>query len=314
MNRKISIIMIFLFFIFTTELLSQSYLFKVLTISGKVDYSLSSGQSWKKVQMGESLNRDYKIRLDKNSYTALMYNDGRTMEIQDEGIFEIKDLEQNIINLKRSVSQKFANFVAQEIITDKSEKKDMKTFAAVVRVRPNHIESAIPSSTALLDSIINFSWHSYPSSRKYIIGILGSAKTTIFMDIVDDSIYTLDASKLNLNYETVYKWYVFDADNPQIISDTNSVILKSLGNKSAILDTLELLENEFQSNETPLNRLSLGTFYERNNLNIEALIEFNKAVSLAPESEEYKLFFAKFLLRHKLYLRASELLEDKLNE
>jgi tetratricopeptide (TPR) repeat protein len=306
--------MIFLFFIFTTELLSQSYLFKVLTISGKVDYSLSSGQSWKKVQTGESLNRDYKIRLDKNSYTALMYNDGRTMEIQDEGIFEIKDLEQNIINLKRSVSQKFANFVAQEIITDKSEKKDMKTFAAVVRVRPNHIESAIPSSTALLDSIINFSWHSYPSSRKYIIGILGSAKTTIFMDIVDDSIYTLDASKLNLNYETVYKWYVFDADNPQIISDTNSVILKSLGNKSAILDTLELLENEFQSNETPLNRLSLGTFYERNNLNIEALIEFNKAVSLAPESEEYKLFFAKFLLRHKLYLRASELLEDKLNE
>jgi len=314
MNRKISIIMIFLFFIFTTELLSQSYLFKVLTISGKVDYSLSSGQSWKKVQTGESLNKDYKIRLDKNSYTALMYNDGRTMEIQDEGIFEIKDLEQNIINLKRSVSQKFAYFVAQEIITDKSEKKDMKTFAAVVRVRPNHIESAIPSSTALLDSIINFSWHSYPSSRKYIIGILGSAKTTIFMDIVDDSIYTLDASKLNLNYETVYKWYVFDADNPQIISDTNSVILKSLGNKSAILDTLELLENEFQSNETPLNRLSLGTFYERNNLNIEALIEFNKAVSLAPESEEYKLFFAKFLLRHKLYLRASELLEDKLNE
>jgi hypothetical protein len=314
MKRKISIFIIILFCASSTELFPQSYLFKVLTFSGKVDYSLSPGQPWKKVQTGESLNKDYKIRLDKNSYTALMYNDGRTTEIQEEGVFEIKDLEQNIISSKISVTQKFANFVAQEIITDKSEKKDMKTFAAVVRVRPNHIESVIPCSTSFLDSIINFSWHSYPSTGKYIIGILSSANTTIFMDIVSDSIYTLDASKLNLTYETVYKWYVFDADNPQIISDTNSIILKSLGNKSAILDTLETLKNEFQSNETPLNQLSLGTFYERNNLNIEALIEFNKAVSLAPESEEYKLFFAKFLLRHKLYLRASELLEDKLTE
>jgi hypothetical protein len=134
------------------------------------------------------------------------------------------------------------------------------------------------------------------------------------MDIVNDSIYILDASKLNLTPETVYKWYVLDADNPQIISDTNSVFLKSLGNKSAILDTLEILKNEFQTNETPLNQLALGTFYERNNLNIEALREFGKAFSLAPESEEYKLFFTKFLLRHKLYLQASELLEDTLNE
>ena len=314
MKRKISIFVIILFCVCSTELLSQSYLFKVLTLSGKVDYSLSSGQPWKKVQTGESLNKDCKIRLDKNSYAALMYTDGRTKEIQEEGVFEIKDLEQNILNSKRSVTQKFANFVAQEIITDKSEKKDMKTFAAVVRVRPNHIESAIPYVTAFMDSIVNFSWHSYPSTGKYIIGILSSANTTIFMDIVNDSVYTLDASKLNLSNETVYKWYVFDADNPQVLSDTNSVILKSLGNKSAIIDTLEILKNEFQSNESPLSQLALGTFYERNNLNIEALREFSKAVSLAPESEEYKLFFAKFLLRHKLYLRASELLEDKLKE
>jgi len=314
MKRKISIFVIILFCPCSIELLSQSYVFKVLTSSGKVDYSISSGQSWEKIQTGESLNKDCKIRLDKNSYAALMYTDGRTKEIQEEGVFEIKDLEQNILNSKRSVTQKFANFVAQEIITDKSEKKDMKTFAAVVRVRPNHIESAIPYVTAFMDSIVNFYWHSYPTTGKYIIGILSSANTTIFMDIVNDSIYILDASKLNLTPETVYKWYVLDADNPQIISDTNSVILKSSGNKSAILDTLEILKNEFQSNESPLSQLALGTFYERNNLNIEALREFSKAVSLAPESEEYKLFFAKFLLRHKLYLRASELLEDKLKE
>ena len=50
MKRKISIFVIILFCPCSIELLSQSYVFKVLTSSGKVDYSISSGQSWEKIQ------------------------------------------------------------------------------------------------------------------------------------------------------------------------------------------------------------------------------------------------------------------------
>ena len=134
------------------------------------------------------------------------------------------------------------------------------------------------------------------------------------MDLVDDTSYTLDVEKLKLYKEMVYKWYVFDADNPKIISDTNAISVLSNDNRVSILDTLQILNNEIESNETPLNVLSLGAFYERNNLNIEALNQFNKVVLLAPESEEYKKLFANFLLKHKLYVRASELLEEKMIE
>ena len=254
---------------------------------------------------------DYEVRLDKNSYVALMFNDGRTMEIQDEGIFEINDLEQNMKHSKIFVTQKFANFVAQEIITDKSEKKDMKTFAAVVRVKPNHIDVAIPSFTSVLDPVIDFSWYSYPSTEQYIFSILNSSGTTIFMDLVDDTTYTIDMDKLKLNRGTVFKWYVFDADYPKIVSDTNAVNVISFDNRALILDTLQMLNEEIESNETPLSVLSLCSFFERNNLNVEALNQFSKAILLAPESEEYKNLFAKFLLKHKLYVRASELIAEK---
>jgi hypothetical protein len=283
----------------------------VLTFSGKVDYRTSSAQSWKKVQTGESLKKDCEVRLDKNSYAALMFNDGRTMEMQDEGIFAINDLEQNMKNSKISVTQKFVNFIAQEIIMDKSEKKDMKTFAAVVRVKPNHIDAAIPSFTSVLDPVIDFSWYSYPSTKQYIFSILNSSGTAIFMDLVDDTTYTIDAEKLKLNRGTVYKWHVSDADNPKIVSDTNAFSVISIENGISILDTLQMLKAEIKSNETPLTVLSLCAFYERNNLNVEALNQFSKVILLAPESEEYKKLFAKFLLNHKLYLRASELLEEK---
>ena len=304
-------ILVFLILLISFNGHAQQYSFKVLTFWGKVDYRTSSTQSWKKVQTGESLKIDYEVRLDKNSYVALMFNDGRTMEIKDEGIFEINDLEQNMKHSKISVTQKFANFVAQEIIMDKSEKKDMKTFAAVVRVKPNHIDVAIPSFTSVLDPVIDFSWYSYPSTEQYIFSILNSSGTTIFMDLVDDTTYTIDMDKLKLNRGTVFKWYVFDADYPKIVSDTNAVNVISFDNRALILDTLQMLNEEIESNETPLSVLSLCSFFERNNLNVEALNQFSKAILLAPESEEYKNLFAKFLLKHKLYVRASELIAEK---
>jgi hypothetical protein len=311
MKRKICIFILIIFYKCSIDIWAQSYSFKVLTFSGKISYQSSSTEPWKSIKTSESLKKDYKVRLEKNSYTALMYNDGRTMEIQEEGIFEIKDLEQNIKQSKISVTQKFTNFVAQEIITDKSEKKNMKTFAAVVRVKPNHIDAAIPSFTSVLDPKIDFSWYSYPSTGKYIFSILSSENTPIFMDLVEDTSYSLDAEKLKLYREMVYKWCVFDADNPKIVSDTNAISVISNDNRVSILDTLQMLSNEIESFETPLNVLSLGAFYERNNLNVEALNQFNKVVHLVPESEEYKKLFLKFLIKHKLYIRASELLEEK---
>lgn len=290
---------------------AQQHSFKVLTISGNVEYRNSTTQFWKRVQPGESLRKKSEIRLDKNSYAALMYNDGRTLEIMEEGIFGFKILENKINDLKISVVQKFANFVAQEIMIDKSQKKDMKTFAAVVRVKPNHIDAAIPAFTSVLDPVINFSWYSYPSTEKYLFSILNSENTSVYMNLVDDTTFLFDAEKFNLNKNIIYKWYVLDAENPKITSDTNFILILPDKKKISVLDTLQLLKNEIETNETPLSAFALGAFYERNHLNIEAANYYNRAVSLLPNSEEYKKLFAKFLLNNKLYIKASSLLENE---
>jgi hypothetical protein len=291
------------------QLKAQQYTFKILTLSGNVEYRLLSAQMWTKVKTGESLKNDFEIRLSENSYAVLLFEDGRTIEMMNEGIFNVRELEQNIKYSKTSVTQKFVKFVADEIIVDKSSGKTMKEFAAVVRVKPFHIETAIPTFTSVLEPVTDLSWYSYPSTKAYILSILNPENTTIFMDLVEDTSYTLVADNLKLNRQTIYKWYVVDADNPKIASDTNSITLLSDVNRKSILDTVKIYEAE--ADRSPLNILSLGAFYERNNLNIEALKQFSRAESLAPESEEYKKLFANFLLKQKLYVRASELLEEK---
>ena len=60
------------------------------------------------------------------------------------------------------------------------------------------------------------------------------------MDLVEDTTYTLDTENLKLSKETIYKWYVVDADNPKITSDTNSILVLSEENRKSILDTVQI--------------------------------------------------------------------------
>lgn len=307
--RKVSLCVI-LFLLFSVSY-SQQFTFKVLAFSGKVEYRLNSDYSWLKIKTGENLKNDAQLKLNKESYAALVYSDGRTLEISDEGIFDIKELEKNIQASKISVTQKFANFVAEEIIVDKAKGKTMKEFAAVVRVKPFHIETAFPSHTFVLETEIEISWYKPASSKSYVVSILNSENAPIFMDLVDDTLFILDTEELKLNRESEYKWFVSDAENQKISSDTNTISILSDASKSLILDTLNLLLTEIESNDTPLNLLSLGYFYERNGLNWNALQQFNKALSFNLQSEEYKLLFAQFLINNKLYVRISELLKEE---
>lgn len=285
---------------------------RVLTFSGNVEYRCSLNQPWKKIQVGESLKRDCEINLTENSYAGLLFKDNRTLELIKPGKFKVKELEENLRKSENSVINKFTNYIVQEIIADKSEKKDMKTFAAVVRVRPNHIDTAFPTFTNVLEPTLKLIWFDYPSSQKYILSILNAENISVFMDLVEDTTFTLDTEKLNLTRGKIYKWLVFDAENAAIISDTISFMVVSEAERIAISDSIQMINSELEKNETALAFISLGMFCEKNSLNIEAMNQYKKAITMVPESEEFKKLYAKFLLKQKLYVLISELFEDKL--
>jgi hypothetical protein len=302
--------------VFLTSYLAtaQQSSFKVLTLFGSVEYRAPMTQLWNKVQIGDNIKNDGDLRLAKKSYAALMYNDGRTLELMNDGLFNMKEVEQSFKNSKKSVTQKFVNFVAQELIVDKSKSKTMKEYAAVVRVKPNHIESAIPSFTAVLDSTMDFVWYNNSVSDSYLLNILNNQNTLVFMNLVKDTSYSASNSPISFNKQEVYKWYVSDANNPQIMSDTNSFYVYSIENKNRMLDTLNLLKEEIKLHESPLNFLTVAAFFELNDLNYDAIPYYENAISMAGESEEYKKLYAKFLLKYRLYLKTSELLDNSLTE
>lgn len=291
------------------NLIAQDDSFTVLSFSGKVSF-LNSGKKWNVIQAGDRIEKSGKIKLEKNSYTALMYKDGRTLEINTDGTYDNKKLSELLTKNNPSISKKFSQFVFTELTKGSGQKKDMKTFAAVVRVRPDFIEAAVPSYTKIVESQFNFSWYKSIGTQKYIFNLISPTGSIIYMNLVTDTSINVNLADLNIINGLCYNWFVYDADRNKVSSDTNCVIVMPSFESKSISDSLTELEKTFIDNDSPLNQLIIAAYFESNDLNLAALAHYNKANSLAPEVEQYKEIIINFLLKNKLYKQASDLLKE----
>jgi len=309
MNYK-KVLAILLFAVLANmNLAAQEDSFTVLSFSGKVSY-LNSGKKFNQIQSGDRIEKSGKIKLEKNSYTALMYKDGRTLEINTAGTYNYKKLIDLLMKSNKTISQKFSQFVLAELTKNSGQNKDMKTFAAVVRVRPDFIEAAVPSYTKIFENEFKFSWYKSDGTKKYIFNLISPNGSIIYMNLVTDTSITVNLADLNIIRGLCYNWFVYDADRYKVSSDTNCVSVMPLFESKSISDSLTELEKTLTENDSPLNQLIIAAYLESNDLNLAALAHYNKANILAPEVTQYKEIIINFLLKNKLYKQASDLLKE----
>lgn len=290
------------------KLTAQDDSFLVLSLSGKVSLQ-NTGKKWNAIQTGNRIEKNGKIKLEKNSYIALLHKDGRTLEINTAGTYNHKKLIELLSKNNPTISQKFSQFVLTELTKSSEQKKDMKTFAAVVRVRPDFIETAIPAYTKIVDSHFNFSWYKSAATKKYIFNLISPSSSIIYMNLITDTSITVNLSELNISKGVCYRWFVYDADSNKISSDTNCVILMPSFESKFISDSLKEFEKSLVSIDSPLNQLFIASYLESNDLNFAALDHYNKVSTLTPDVVQYKEIIVNFLIKNKLYKRASELLK-----
>lgn len=309
MNCK-KILSVLLFIVLTNmNLFAQDDSFTVLSFSGKVSF-LNSGKKFNVIQSGDKIEKSGKIKLEKNSYAALMYKDGRTLEINTAGTYNHKKLIDLLIKNNQTISQKFSQFVLAELTKSSGQKKDMKTFAAVVRVRPDYIENAVPSYTKIFENEFKFSWYKSAKTKKYIFNLISPSNSIIYMNVIADTSININLSSMNIVKDVCYRWFVYDADNYSVSSDTNCVIVMPSYQCKSISDSITQLEKSLAQNDSPLNELFIASYLESNDLNFAALDHYNKVNILAPDVEQYKEIIINFLLKNKLYKQASDLLKE----
>ncbi|GAL86946.1 hypothetical protein MYP_4176 [Sporocytophaga myxococcoides] len=304
MKTKALQIISLLFFISTT-VFSQDNLFTVLATKGANKYASSGSSEWKAITPGKKLLKDDKLSIDENGYIGLVHKSGKTIEIKKAGVYEVAKLNGEVAAQNSSITKKYVDYVTSEISNGGSENmasnrhKYMDVTGSVERDVPA-IKVLAPKESFVIGLPVLLKWKPVAGAKSYAVTVKNLFDEPVYSIEVENNFVILDFSKLNIQKDKVYG-YQIETKGAERFAKFEGYSFKYLPEDKAAKVSKEADELKANLNEeTALNKIILATFYEDQNLLLNALECYETALKLSPDIEEYKIAYGKFLNRNKL--------------
>ncbi len=303
MKLKISILIVALVAITfgSTAKQTDKYEFKVLAKTGPSEQLSSTGVQ-KEVKIGSLLSSGNKLIVQSGSYIGLVHKSGHTMEIKDAGNYDIQTLSANLSAGHGSVSSKYIDYIINKW-DDESEmlevdyRQYLNVTGSVERGNGDMISVKLPKYVDILNQSILIQWSKIDTSSEYVLSVKNMYGKTIYKRKTKNN-------QLELNFQQA----PFNSEEILIVnvSAGNNIISEDYALKKVPAATAEELNKElssfklFKYEKTSISCLALANFYEQNNLIADALVEYENARSMSPDSPQFETAYNAFLLRHAL--------------
>jgi hypothetical protein len=282
----------------TSFVFAQSYAFKVLANKGSNE--VKSGQTWLPLKTGASLNETDEVKLSDNAYIGLVHATGKPMELKQAGSYKISELAKKVGG-GSSVLNKYTDFILSSNSAEAKKNRLSATGAVHRATETAAIKLLLPENqhSGIYNTIAVINWEGSKVAGPYVV---------VVRNMFDEEITKIETPETNLQIDLADP--KFAAENAVLVE----VIAKAdarLASKQHLIKKLTPAEQEkvkkslteFSAEvqeETALNKLLLASFYEENNLLIDAITSYEAAVKLAPDVPSYKEAYEEFLLRHGL--------------
>lgn len=299
---------VFIFIFSCGNIFAQETAFTVMSARGMVQGKTATG-NWEKLHAGDKIGVSDKVKLAAGDYLGLVHVKGKTLELKKAGEYEAAALAQSVAKGDASFNQKFAGYVANEIVS-KSKSKKMTMLGAVFRAFGNAIEIDVPPAMVTLSPDVTFSWNKLSSATGYVLRIMNPAGMTIYMKNTKDTAVAVDLDMLKMNPNLQYTWLVCTETNADINSGTHTLALVPNAKKKLISDTLDVMKKEMPDESSALNNYLLAKYFVTQGINVDALHCFDKAYTLSGGAEEYAIDYAAYLAENGLATKA-ELVKPK---
>ncbi len=298
MEKKI--LFMLLTMVFTIHVaVSQGFTFKVLANKGQNKVKKANGELVT-LKTGALLFDQEEILSSDDAYIGLMHKTGKTTEIRGAGSNKIADLASKINTKKTSAASRYAQFIAAKMSEGEggSMRSRTNTTGAVSRGADGAIEVLLPNSVDVFSSEALVRWNAPEDGEdaQYIVTI---------KNIFDDVIYNeeTDKTSVKLNFDEIENesgLYIFNVkkkDNEEVASADYGIKKVSASDKPEVAENLRLLQSEIDDTSA-LNKLMLAGFYEENGLLLDALTQYEEAIRMSPEVEDFKALYEDFLLNN----------------
>lgn len=286
-----------LFFFCAGVSFGQGYTFKVLANKG--DNKVKSGADWQPLKTGASLQDTDELILSENPYLGLVHSTGKTIELKVAGTHKVSDLAEKVGSGNSSVTSKYADFVLSKMSAE-GKKNRLSATGAVHRGSNDAITVYIPSSAGVLNDDAIIRWDSLQGENNaYIVKLNNMFGDELLSVETNKPILQLDLKSEQLAKENVVLLSVSSKNDESVKSSTHAIKRLPQSDAEKVKASLEELMADV-NNETALNNYILAGFYEENDLLVDALTSYERAIVLAPEVESYQEAYQEFLLRNRL--------------
>lgn len=270
--------------------MSQSYTFKVLASKGVTQ--VDNGSGWAVLKTGTKLNKNSKVKVSSGSYVGLMHSSGKTMELKSAGTYSVENLSGKLNNSKSSFTSKYASFVMNKM--DASEEgQSYNTTGSVSRgasdiFKPGEkVKVLAPKHIKIFKNVpAQLAWESVSVEGGYVVSVVDLFNETYWSAETTNKSIEIDLSNVKVVEGTNYLIRVSSKADASIMEE-KPVILIEASKEKIIINELASISAEIDQ-ESPLDQLTMASFFEEKGLTIYALSSLSKAHELAPEVEDFE--------------------------
>lgn len=290
-TRKLSLVLALVFI--TSLVFGQDYAFKVMANKGSNE--VKSGDSWQPLKTGSSLKSTDEIKIAPNAYLGLIHSSGKPVEIREAGTVKVADIK---VSPSASALNKYTDFILSSNAEAKKNKlgatgaveRDLKQIKAIAVVLPSRDFPNVYNNAVVIN------WEGTKVSGPYVVTIKDMFEDVVTKFETPEVSFTLDLSDSKFATKNAIFVEVNSKADPKLGSASYYVKQMPAADREKIKKQLDEILGDV-SEETALNKIYLARFYEENNLLIDAIGEYEKAVKLAPDVPTFKEYYDDFLYR-----------------
>jgi hypothetical protein len=307
MRNIISHAMVLMLLVAASVANAQGYTFRVLANKGENMVKKAGTAGAVQLKTGATLNSEDLIISTDDSYIGLMHKTGKTTEIRGAGTKRVSDIEKQVQITSTSVSDRYATFVMNKM--NESENGDIRSKMAATgavsrKVGGAAISVMAPEAAAeVLGDVTIIRWNKADSM------VVGDSYRVEVKNIFDEVIYELTTTKTSVeldftidemkNESGLYLIKVYKSNDEEITSSEVAIKKIKSSDKREVQANLAALKAEV-SDDSPLNKLILASFFEENELILDALTKYEEAIRMAPDVEDFQQLYTAFLLKNGL--------------
>lgn len=279
----------------------QSYAFRVLASKGDNFIQRSGSYQSYDLEAGLKLKEGDKLITSANSYVGLVHRNGKTLEVQERGTFTISTLESRIGNREGGIAGQYMNLVIDRVEGNGTVVE--RDAPAVVRgARAAEIKMLIKetkNANLVLGDQVTVNWVERKDLSPYVVRVKNIFDEELMVIETTQPKIRLDFTQNRLARERFIIVGVSSKADEDLRSRDYGIQRLTPLQGRRLMYQLADLKRQF-GNESSLNKLVYASFYEANGLYLEALDQYQEAMSISPDVTDFQAMYENFVLTNGL--------------